>query len=162
VHVKTRQSVLGVAGIEVKGELGKIMLPPSDGYSWLTEGELADIPQAWVDAITYEPPSKYVSKPVDIAISDEHKLRRATAYLAKLPASVSGSRGHKALYIAVVAMMHGFELPESTVRWLITTQFNPRCEPPWSDDELEYKILSARGSSKRTSSGYLLAEKRSK
>src|SRR5690606_24137510 len=67
---------------------------------------------------------------------DERLIKRARAYLARMEPSISGQSGHTALYNAVAAMMFGFALDESTTRHLILDEFNPRCQPPWSEREL--------------------------
>lgn len=39
--------------------------------------------------------------------------------------------------------MHGFGLDEQTALDLLRSEYNPRCEPPWSDAELLHKVSDA-------------------
>ena len=67
---------------------------------------------------------------------------RARAYVEKMPAAISGQRGHAATFAVAVALTYGFNLPESDT-WPILCDFNARCEPPWSEAELRHKLTSA-------------------
>src|SRR5207248_7861213 len=73
----------------------------------------------------------------------ERVLRRASAYLARMPASVSGQGGHNALWRAAVALIRGFQLDPADAFVLLKAEFSPRCEPPWSDRELWHKCREA-------------------
>lgn len=73
-------------------------------------------------------------------------VRRARAYLAAIPAAISGARGHDQCFAAARALA-GFVvkgLPEADA-WCLLTEYNARCEPPWSERELEHKWDSAKG-----------------
>lgn len=75
---------------------------------------------------------------------DQEQLKRALAYLEKVPPAISGSGGHNALFAATCWMMHGFGLDDATVRSLIVGHYNDRCDPPWSERDLDHKIREAR------------------
>jgi hypothetical protein len=68
--------------------------------------------------------------------------KRARAYLAAMPAGVSGNGGHDATFKAAVALVHGFALEEPEA-WPLLLEFNARCVPPWSNRELLHKLESA-------------------
>jgi hypothetical protein len=72
-------------------------------------------------------------------------LRRAEAYLDRIPPAVSGSGGHSQTYAAATAMVHGFGLDAETAFRLLWDRYNPRCEPPWSEKELRHKVTDAAG-----------------
>lgn len=74
--------------------------------------------------------------------SDDAVFERARKYLAKLPAAISGSGGHNATFHAACVLVLGFELGESDALSLLS-EYNQRCDPPWSERELEHKIRSA-------------------
>jgi hypothetical protein len=145
-------------GIDVRADGGLVVLPPSLGYSWIHDDDepLVPLPTMWLAAINGagDPP-----RPVLLATaptcSDERKLARARGYLAKMPPSVVDHGGHDALWAAVIAMMWGFDLGESDVRSLIVSDFNPRCEPPWDERELDHKLAGAERAEKLVR-GYLL------
>jgi hypothetical protein len=84
--------------------------------------------------------------------------RRARAYLERIPGAVSGDGGHTATFNAVATVMIGFDLDAATAERIITEDFNPRCEPPWSERELQHKIKSVAERSDRAR-GYLLVDR---
>jgi RecA-family ATPase len=70
-------------------------------------------------------------------------IDRARKYLAAAPPAISGSGGHNQTYSVAVALVHGFELDTSTARQLLG-EYNSRCQPPWTDSDLDHKIKSAQ------------------
>jgi hypothetical protein len=70
-------------------------------------------------------------------------LRRAAAYLDRIPPAISGSGGHSQTYAAATAMVHGFGLDPEAAFSLLWDRYNPRCEPPWSEKELRHKVTDA-------------------
>jgi hypothetical protein len=68
--------------------------------------------------------------------------KRARAYLAAMPAGVSGNGGHDATFKVAVALVHGFALEKSEA-WTLLLEFNARCDPPWSNQELLHKLEDA-------------------
>jgi len=80
--------------------------------------------------------------------------KRALKYLAKLPPSISGSGGHQALWSAALSLVRGFSIPPARALQMLRTEFNPRCQPPWSDRELRHKVEDAEQDA-TTEFGYL-------
>lgn len=74
--------------------------------------------------------------------STEAVIERARAYVSKMPGAVSGSSGHNTTFAVACALAIGFDLPESEARALLA-EYNQRCDPPWSEKELQHKIDSA-------------------
>lgn len=182
-------------GIDVRGDGGLVVLPPSLGYTWLADDDepLEPLPKLWLLAINGagKPPApKMVT--IDTAISDDRrrlpdrqfratgwffknpgakhhaerhkhadrKVTRARAYLAKMSPAISGSGGHDALWAAVLAMRIGFDLDESTAKTLIATDFNPRCDPPWDERDIDHKLDGVERAEKSSERGYLLRDNR--
>jgi predicted P-loop ATPase len=85
-------------------------------------------------------------------------LTRARAYLARIPGAVSGNGGHDTTYDAALAMACGFDLDDGTALMLLR-EYNTRCDPQWTDRELEHKVADARRSAK-VGRGYLLNAQR--
>ena len=75
--------------------------------------------------------------------------------------SVSGGGGHNACYAAACALVQGFDLDDATALSLLTSVFNPRCSPPWSDRELRHKVSQARKATPDKPTGYLIGRQRS-
>ena len=69
-------------------------------------------------------------------------LDHCLAYLAKLPAAISGSGGHNATMRAACECVR-FELSDDEAMQALA-EFNQRCEPPWSERELAHKLADAR------------------
>jgi hypothetical protein len=76
-------------------------------------------------------------------VSDNQKMRRAVAYLRKCDPAISGQRGHNQTYKIAIRLTRGFGLSYHEALALITEIYNPTCQPPWTDAELEHKIESA-------------------
>jgi len=108
-------------------------------------------------ALVVEPPKLRVVRPASQAPSDE-RVKRAAAYLAKIPGAVNGSGGHTQTFNTVAHVMIGFDLSESDTLDLITNDYNPRCDPPWSEREINHKIRSVSEQCKRQR-GYLLQDR---
>jgi hypothetical protein len=83
---------------------------------------------------------------------------RASAYVAAMPPAIAGNHGHDTTFTAALALIHGFALPRAQA-WPIMLEFNARCEPPWSQKELEHKLDSAAKANRHSKPrGYLLGE----
>ncbi|QOJ01029.1 MAG: DUF3987 domain-containing protein [Phycisphaeraceae bacterium] len=79
----------------------------------------------------------------DRFLADDAVLRRAEAYLDRIPPAISGSGGHSQTYAAATAIVHGFGLDAETAFGLLWDRYNPRCQPPWSEKELRHKVCDA-------------------
>lgn len=86
--------------------------------------------------------------------------RRALAYLDKLPSAISGNGGHAATYAAATVLVHGFEIDPERALTLLLDDYNPRCEPPWTEKELRHKVTSAANKTHSHPRGWLLNESR--
>ena len=84
-------------------------------------------------------------------------FERASHYLAAMPPAISGQRGHDQTFRAACALVHGFALDPSTALSLLLSDFNPRCQPPWTECELLHKVQDAAKVIHRKPRGYLLA-----
>ena len=80
---------------------------------------------------------QYERKAASTVVAD-----RASAYISKCEASVSGSGGHNAAIKVAHILVNGFALDRQDALSLFA-EFNQRCQPPWSDREIEHKIDSA-------------------
>jgi hypothetical protein len=81
-------------------------------------------------------------------------VERARKYIAKMPASVSGDRGHDRCWDVALALVRGFALPQADAYELML-EFSGRCRPPWSAKEIHHKMRAARDNG-RVPNGYLL------
>lgn len=83
---------------------------------------------------------------------------RIRAFLAKCPPSVSGEGGHNRTFAVACALVNGFALSESDA-YAFLSEWNTKCQPPWSEPELRHKISGAVHSSHDKSYGHLLKDK---
>lgn len=80
-------------------------------------------------------------------------IERASKYLAKMEPSISGQDGHGKCFHAACVLVMGFCLSHDEALNLLTREYNPRCQPPWSEKELRHKVDQA--SKQPGSRGYL-------
>jgi hypothetical protein len=66
----------------------------------------------------------------------------ARRYVATIPAAISGSGGHNQTFLVACALVKGFDLSIDEARPLLT-EYNLRCNPPWTPAELEHKLRQA-------------------
>ena len=85
--------------------------------------------------------------------SSSDVIRRAKAYLSKVPPAVSGKDGHGATFHVAMILVEGFDLSMEDALEAFR-EWNSRCVPPWSENELVHKLKSA--TSKATNRGHLL------
>lgn len=70
------------------------------------------------------------------------KLKRAKKYLAKMAPSVEGQNGSRDCFKAACVAIKGFDL-QLTEALEALEDWNSRCSPPWSKDELIHKCEDA-------------------
>lgn len=83
--------------------------------------------------------------------------RRAIAYIARMPESISGSGGHGACWSVALVLAKGFALGERRTYEILRDHYNARCSPPWSDVELRHKANQAAAA--RVAEGYKLGDR---
>ena len=81
-------------------------------------------------------------------------LDRARKYLATIDPAIEGQKGHSSIFKAACALVLGFDLSCEDALQLLRDEYNPRCVPPFSEEELRHKVESANLSNKER--GYLL------
>lgn len=153
-------------GVDYKGN-GKhyVLVPPSvtrGPYSWLvkpTECPLAE-PPAWlirhIVATKQRPPR---AEAVDLSsYRGVDRVERARRYARHVDPAVSGQSGHDHTYRVACTVARGFALSEPEAISVLS-EWNARCEPPWSSGDLRRKIQQALACG-TDSTGYLLERRR--
>ncbi|MBI9017417.1 MAG: DUF3987 domain-containing protein [Phycisphaerae bacterium] len=160
-------------GIDIRSDGYYVVLTPSvhpNGleYHWV-EGfspdkvDFAEYPDFMRPEIKPVAVPKLTTAPRTI-IDQTDIYRQARAYLAQCDPAVQGQAGHDKLMWAATAMVHGFELDESTAFTLLEQEYNPRCNPPWdlnnSKDYKDFrrKVRQARITQHSKPRGWLLSE----
>lgn len=72
-------------------------------------------------------------------------IEQAQSYLAACPPAVTGFSGHNTAFHIINEILNGFGLSKSDTLTAIY-DWNLRCQPPWSDGELNHKIEAAESS----------------
>ncbi len=161
--------------LRILAEGSQTVMPPSaldaGGYEWLDgcaphEQPLAPAPDWLVrraleagDRQGVRPPPQ--PPPTPAAPSPERlaALERARLYLLRCDEAVSGQNGHGQTLKVADKIAVGFRLSDAEALQILWEDWNPRCRPPWTRDELARKISEARKTAIRPP-GYLLDEPR--
>lgn len=148
--------------LDVRGDGGYIVAPPSFHASGRCYEWLVDVPPAaadWflqvydtLDAEQKAQRSAQRNQPAPPATvlpfrrppaSRERVLERARGYLEKMEPAVSGQAGHTTAMKAAAAMVRGFNLTIDEAFDLLQGSFNQRCQPPWDAADLRRKCEEA-------------------
>ena len=135
-------------GVDCKCDGGYVVAPPSlhrmgKRYSWRRPQDTPQPAPVWLLQLLSPAPRAAPPPPARTAATDDQIRKRARSYLATMPPSISGSGGHHALWAAALALVRGFDLSPSDARALLAEDFNARCQPPWTDAEIEHKLIDA-------------------
>lgn len=157
----TRASIVELRSTGGQTLVGPSVHPDNDLYDELTqEPATVSAPmldacvQALADAVMakrygdnwrakLERPSALAPKTTNQPTDESKVIDRAIKYTNAMPGAVSGSGGHTATYTVATTLVHGFALDQSTALNIINDHHNPKCDPPWSQRELEHKIAQA-------------------
>jgi hypothetical protein len=96
--------------------------------------------------------------PGDGPAGDDLITRRVVPYLAKCEPAISGQGGHNTTFSVARAVCWGFDLGAELGFQVLWQHYNPRCQPPWSEQELRHKCHDAVTQSYSKPRGWLLSE----
>ena len=138
--------------LDTRGDGGIFVAAPSSHksggrYQWLVhpdDAAIADAPQWLLDFITEpEPPPPPLQSTRTYSGSEAKLADRARKYIAKMDASIDGSDGSGAAMIVARTLRWRFALDEGTAYDIFANDFNPRCQPTWSEKEIMHKLADA-------------------
>jgi len=125
-------------------------LPPIDELPYPPDWLVAELDAA------FAPKPMSLPQPAGPVLSSETDVtERAIAYLAACPPTVSGQAGHNQTFAVTQALVNGFCLEPETALRLLQEHYNQRCEPPWSEKELQHKVDSALENPSEKQRGWL-------
>jgi hypothetical protein len=70
-------------------------------------------------------------------------VERARLYLARVPPAIAGEHGDVHTFCVCCRLVRGFALDDSDALSALS-DWNQRCEPPWSEADLQDKLKRAR------------------
>lgn len=70
-------------------------------------------------------------------------VERAIAYLATCEPAIQGDHGSDKTFGVAARVGCGFDLSEAETVNLLLREYNPRCDPPWTQGEIEKKVRDA-------------------
>ncbi len=83
---------------------------------------------------------------------------RIRTYLARVEPAISGQDGHGVTFKVACALVWGFAL-DAEQAFPFLSEYNGRCQPPWSEKELRHKLDEALKVPQEKPRGHLLDEK---
>lgn len=149
--VKTSAGILA-KGVDVRGEGGFVVAPGSPHrsggtYELITEDDVPPAPAPawlldWLKTQSKSIPTTSQSYAGDV----EGKVLEYNAslyidYLKTAPPCIEQQGGDTQLFRVVQRGAFDLSLPIEIVLDLIAEHYNPRCLPPWDEDELEERVL---------------------
>lgn len=156
--IRNRQKV--APGIDFRTEGGFIVGAPSlhssgSRYRWHDPAQAIAMLPEWLFkfAISHRERQKTFSPGDECPAESElrhdfaKRLESAKRAIADMPASISGDGGHTACFRAAIVAVRGYVITGAAAVDLLQEVFNPRCEPPWTEDELIHKVNSVSDNS---------------
>ncbi|MBX3399508.1 MAG: bifunctional DNA primase/polymerase [Gemmataceae bacterium] len=160
IDVRNRAGINGMA-LDARGTGGYLVLPPSRTdrgvYNVAADLPITDAPQ-WLLYLVVRPSTPAPATPSlqsTLDIGDSDRLRRARAYLDKIPGGVDGEHGSNPCLWAASVLVWGYCLDRATARQLMG-EYSARCSPPWSEKEIEHKLDDAAKGGIGKPQGWLL------
>ena len=166
-EIQSGSNLYGFDGLDIRARGAYIIAPPSivDSKEYLvTEGDIEHIAYApdWLfnwDAERQEQRQAMVGDygAVEPGEYGDDRIARARAYVAKMPPAISQQQGHNSLLKVATKLMVDFLLTEEDAMTILREDYNPRCQPPWSEGELLHKVRDAAKNSLGKEPGTLVA-----
>lgn len=80
-------------------------------------------------------------------------ISRARRYVQRMEPAIQGQNGSAVCFRAARVLRQKFGLSEDAALEILREDFNPRCQPPWSEAELRHKVRDADPSRTRIQLG---------
>lgn len=133
------------SAVDIRSHNGFVVAPGSEidgrAYAVIVDRPRAFVPQGVSQRLRdpYARREGAVGQALDSPASIEAGIR----YLQSAPVAVEGQRGDETTFITAARLVRELALSEETAFALLAEYWNPRCEPPWSLDELRGKVENA-------------------
>lgn len=117
-------------------------------YRWLGDHALATIPE-WLRAVVARrvpPPMTASAMPTR---SNAALFERARRYLSCCEPAISGQGGQRQAFCVALKLATQFPDLDDQDLLSLLTEWNARCQPPWSGHELQHKLAGALQTARR-------------
>jgi len=141
-----------VPGVDLRRGPGQyVVVAPSlhpltgNVYRWVKEwpSEPAPMPP-WLLSLCRRPPVReWSTAPREERLVRGNAFNRAARYLDKCDPAVSGSGGHRTAFTVALKLVSTFSELSRDELWVLLSDWNQRCLPPWSEAELVHKLDDA-------------------
>lgn len=133
------------ADVDIRSHNGFVVAPGStiDGvaYEVITDMEPQWLPLAVEQRL--RPPYARKEGAVEASLDSAASITAAQGFLESAPLAVEGQRGDETTFVTAARLVREFALSVDTAFQLMAEHWNPRCQPPWTHDELRDKVANA-------------------
>lgn len=133
--------------VDVRSKNGYVLAPGStiDGkpYSVITDLPIKWIPQSLETRLT---PAYYKEAAVfsgTESLDSPSSIEAAISYLSTCPPAIQGQHGDETTFKTAARLVREMGLTPQTAYCLLRDYYNPRCVPPWHNEELVTKVYNA-------------------
>lgn len=137
--VRKGHELRGVPGVDDRPHRRSWFIAPSNPLQVVSIEKLQKLAEQHVEP----EPERRPSKSSGPSAAGADVIERAKRYVAKMPPSIEGQKGSDRLFAAACKLVIDFDLSIDDALHVLQAEFNPRCEPPWSDAELRHKAEDA-------------------
>ena len=131
-------------GLDVRSRGGYVVAPGStSGHGTYTAqgGALAPAPQWLLDACGATPERAVVCSTAD-GVDAGRAAARVKEFLSTAPLALEGDGGDDTTF-KLICRVKDLGVDADTAEELLSEHWNPRCAPPWSDEDLHTKVCNA-------------------
>lgn len=113
-------------------------------FDWRVRYSLDEIIDVFGDADPSQPAAPILAErtPIEHGMSREQRIAQAKSWLTRQAPAIAGHRGNDRAYAVACAVTRGHDL-SVTDAVAVLSDWNARCQPPWSDDELRLIVGNA-------------------
>ena len=151
-----------LSNVDIRTTNQYVLVAPTEGYHWhkalphVSQLPTLQFVPAGLSVAHIEPTIFQSSRgTIDTTKPDiptTEQLEKVIDYIKEQPLAISGQGGHNITIRVVTDLRVGFNLHDELVEWLMLNVYNPLCLPPWSEQEINHKIMSLKSDS---TPGYL-------
>lgn len=122
--------------------------PAANPIAWTFDGKALDVDAVLAEhagILAAEKALREAARPTERPNSSRNRApveERAERYVDQMPAAVSGQEGSVATFKVAAVLVRGFALSQEVARPILE-RYSQRCDPPWTEFELDHKLEGA-------------------